>query len=275
MYTVHSIIIHKTLLMDIPTPHNTRTTRVMLWLLGLLTITLIMFVGAKFVNEVRRSKFVGQDITPQTTITVSADGETTVTPDNAELTIGIAEEAKTAEEAQQKSAVKNNVIMTALRSAGIEEKDIKTTSYNVSPMYDYSANGARALRGYTANQDVRVKIRDVGKAGSILTDATKAGANTVSGPDFTLDTATREAAQRTARQDAITKAQEKAHQLAHDLDVSLVRLVNFSESGDTRSIAPSYLTMAEKTDTGGGIAPELPSGENTITTSVTLTYEIH
>lgn len=97
------------------------------------------------------------------------------------------------------------------------------------------------------------------------------GANQVGGINFVIDD--EDAVKEEARKQAIEKAKEKADQIAKDLGVSFGRLVSFYESSGDFPIYRSY--MAE--GVGGGEpapAPEIPSGENKVTVTVNLTYEI-
>src|SRR5690606_38170187 len=99
------------------------------------------------------------------------------------------------------------------------------------------------------------------------------GVTDIYGPNFTVDDETE--LKREARQKAIEDARAKARQLADDLDVRLVRVVSFSENGGgyypmfARGAAMDMAVSSE-----AKAAPELPTGENTITSYVTITYEI-
>ena len=70
----------------------------------------------------------------------------------------------------------------------------------------------------------------------------------------------------------IADAKAKAETLAKSLGVKLVKIINFQESGNY----PIYYAMESKATGGVSSAPvlELPVGEDTITSNVTLTYEI-
>jgi uncharacterized protein YggE len=74
---------------------------------------------------------------------------------------------------------------------------------------------------------------------------------------------------------AIDEAKEKAKVLSKDLGVSLVRIVNFSENGNIPMMYGKGM-MATDSVASAPVAPspELPTGENKITSNVTITYEI-
>ena len=97
----------------------------------------------------------------------------------------------------------------------------------------------------------------------------------VSGLNFQVDK--EENYKKEARRQAIMKARADAETLAHDLGVTLVRVINYSESG---YYPPIYYKGMETMMADGGRggleapSPEVPVGENKITSSVTITYEI-
>ena len=77
-----------------------------------------------------------------------------------------------------------------------------------------------------------------------------------------------------ARSKAITQAQEKAQTLAQQLGVSLVRVTSFNESGaQAYPVMYSMGAMDAKTASVPA-APEIPTGEQKVTSNVSVTYEI-
>ncbi|MCX6764948.1 MAG: SIMPL domain-containing protein, partial [Candidatus Nealsonbacteria bacterium] len=75
-----------------------------------------------------------------------------------------------------------------------------------------------------------------------------------------------------ARDSAIAKAKEKAKELAKQVGVKLGRITNFSEDSNM----PVYYNDASmvKGLGGGSPAPEIQTGQNKITSTVSITYEI-
>ena len=134
-----------------------------------------------------------------------------------------------------------NAVIDSVKKQGVEEKDLKTTGFYISPRYEwYEAgtcipacpNGKRVLVGYEITQSLEVKIRDLSKIGEIIQEATNSGANQVGDLQFTIDKEDELKAQ--ARKDAIDEAKNKAKELASQLGVKLVRITNFSEGGEVR-----------------------------------------
>lgn len=215
-------------------------------------------------------------------ITVEGMGKVTAIPDIATITFSVEEQGTTAKAAQEKAAQKINVALAMLKGElAIAETDIKTTSYTVYPRYNqpqpcYSgvcpAYDQRII-GYSASQNIEVKVRDTDKAGDVLSKLGEAGVSNLYGPMFTIDDI--EVLKAEAREMAIKDAREKAKTLAKDLGVHIVRITGFWENSGGYPV-PYY---DKAMGMGGDIAvesraPELPVGENDIQIMVSVSYEI-
>jgi uncharacterized protein len=245
-------------------------------------VVLAVFLIVKTINTIREYKFIGGGVPTANTITISGEGEVFAVPDIAEFSFSVVEERKVVKDAQDAAAEKINAIIAYLKDNGIEEKDIKTTNYSVYPRYEFEREacplgfncppGKQVLKGFEVNQSISVKVRDTEKAGEILSGIGERGVSNVSGLDFTIDD--EDELLRQARKEAIDKAREKAKELAGDLGVRLVRVVSFSESGGQ----PFFSRLDFAVESVGigktAPAPEIPVGENKITSVVSITYEI-
>jgi len=214
-------------------------------------------------------------------------GEVFAVPDRATFTVTVREEAKEVADAQEAATKKSNDIIAYLKGAGVEEKDIKTINYNVNPKYEweqagscangYCPPGKQTLVGFEVWQMLEVKVQDPKKAGDLLTGVGGRGASEVSGLSFTIED--EDELKSEAREMAIAEAREKADQLAQQLGVSVVRVVGFYEDSYGYPTPYAYgkggmaMDMAAEASVRS-IAPELPTGENKITSNVNVTYEI-
>ena len=68
---------------------------------------------------------------PQQGISVSGQGKVAVTPDIAQLNLGISAQASTVAEAQSQAATAMDKVMSALTSNGVAKKDIQTRVFNI------------------------------------------------------------------------------------------------------------------------------------------------
>lgn len=247
--------------------------------LGMLTLFLIVQV----ITGLAELRFVGSGIHAANTISVEGTGEAVAVPDIATVSFTVRFEEETVAAAQEKATTLMSSALSYLDEQDIDEKDIKTNSYNVYPQYDYiqttclpgvpCRGGEQVLRGYQVSQSVLVKIRDLEAVGTVLGGLGELGVQNISGPNFEIDDI--DAVRAEAREEAIKEAKQKAKELAKDLNVRLVRVVNFWEDGGYNY--PYYEDMyfdGAYTAKGGEFAPEIPVGENEISSRVNITYEI-
>jgi uncharacterized protein YggE len=210
---------------------------------------------------------------PLSTITVSGEGKVFVAPDIAEMTFGIQTGRQpTAAAAMKKLKDGMDKIFTAVKAAGIPEKDISTAHFWLNPVYDWT-DGGQIFRGFEANQSLQVKVRDLDKVSAVLEAATNAGANQAGNVQFTVDDP--EAKRSEARAKAITQAKAKAKELADQLGERLGDVQSFTEGGGGWA-APMMMrgeALAMDAATKEASLP-LPAGEQEIISSVTITYEL-
>lgn len=240
-------------------------------LLSILAVVLIIFVGVRAYNGIIESKYIGNDVYPNRVITVSGTGEVFAKPDIAKISVSVVKTAKTVIEAQAQHTESINKVVKFLKDSGIDEKDIKTTNYNIYPQYDYTHDSGQVFKGYEISQSLDVKIRKIDEAGKIISGVTENGANQIGGVNFVIDD--EDSLKRDAREIAINEAKEKAKQLAKDLHVDLERLISFNESNGGM-MYNTFKGEGMGGDIGPMSAPSIPAGENKISVSVNLTYEI-
>lgn len=264
------------------------------WLVNLLLLALIIYVGSLAYSQLLKSQYIGRDVNAATTISVNGDAHIFAAPDIAIMDFSVKSEAKTVADAIKDNTLKMNAITDAVKKLGVDAKDLQTTNYNISPRYEYVKvltpntlnlpaentqipeyeyipNGKQVLAGYDVTSTLTIKMRDLAKIGDIIQVATNAGANEAGSLQFTIENS--DNLQEQARKQAIDKAKTQAQILANQLGVKLVRIVNFSENGQPiiyRNTAASMKYAAEL----AAPAPTIETGQNEITSSVTITYEI-
>ena len=212
--------------------------------------------------------------TAATTNTVSFSGEGRVVskPDIAKVNLSIVTNALTSKIAQDENSNKSKAVTDYLKKQNIDDKDIKTTGYNIYPQYKYPQYGGQpTITGYQVNQTMEVKVRDLDKVSNILDGVVSAGANVVNQLSFEIDNP--EALKAEARTKAIADAKKKANELKSQVGISLGKIVNFSENTGGYPI-PVYFDAQIKGMGGGDGGPSVPTGENEITVNVIITYQI-
>jgi len=238
-----------------------------------LSLVLIIGVLALGVLAILRERIVSPN---NNQFSVSAEGQIFAKPDIAQINFGVQTRVRQeAAQAVQDGTEKMNDIISAMKELGIEEKDIKTTSFNLRPVYSYPENGERKLSGYELYQQVTLKIRELDKIGETIQVAASNGANQIGNVSFTIDET--DALQAEARAEAIAKAKNKAEEMAEQAGIRLGKIVGIYESSGSSPVFRNDYAY------GGGEAsydksmvaiPDIETGEMEVTVNVTLTYKI-
>lgn len=226
-------------------------------------------------------KMVKNSYPMPTNISVTGNGEATAIPDVGQFSFSVAADGATAAEAQEKSGTKINDILAYLKEQGVEEKDIKTRDYNLSPRYKYESNGCmggwcppgeQVADGFDVSQTVEVKVRDTSKAGALIAGVGEKGATNMSGLAFTVDDT--DAVKAEARTDAIADAKTKAEKIASDLGVEIVRMTSFYEMEGYYTPEPYMSRDMVMNEAAGFDGASMPVGENTTKVQVSVSYEV-
>ena len=205
-----------------------------------------------------------------TTLSLSAHGETQVTPDEATITLGVQTKAGSAGDAMNRNAQRMTAVITALRGAGIAEKDIRTSNLSLAAQYDYAPNTPPRLSGYQASNDVTVTVEDLARLGPAIDAVTTAGVNQIGGIGFGLKSP--RAAEDAARREAVGALKAKAELYAEASGYHVVRLVNLAESGGDgyQPVRPMVMAFAKS-----AAAPvPVSAGELTVRADISAVFEL-
>ena len=211
-------------------------------------------------------------------IQVSGSGVVSLAADTASLQIGVNTRKESVKEAQKENANLMAAVMEAIKKAGIEEKDIMTSQFNVFSSYEYSTSvlGKETRTPYYEVQNtVTVIIHDLSLVGTVLDAVMEAGANTTYGISFSSAQAN-EAYQKAltrAVEDAMTKAKVLSAAAGVELG-ELIRIDATKNSNgyyrETYGITNSYSYAEKMADAGTSIT----GGDLTVTADVVLEYAI-
>ena len=205
------------------------------------------------------------------TMNVNGLGATYLTPDIAYIYIGVHNEGATASEAVEANKSQTNAVIAALKKAGVDDKDLRTTHFSIYPSQQYGPDGTITGTVYMVDNTVYVTVRDLDGLGNLLDDAITAGANSINSIQF--DVADKTEAVKEARALAVKDAQAQAEELANAAGITLGEIQNISYY----DINPMPLYDMGK---GGGGAMEasapvsIQPGQLTVSVSVSIVYSI-
>src|SRR4051794_24362669 len=205
-------------------------------------LTALLLAAAVPSAALAQQSTINQTITG-TRLDISATGDVTRVPDLAIISAGVVTRSATASGALQQAANRMVRVRSALKAAGIEDRDIQTTNINLNPEYSYANNQPPKLNGYSASNQVSVRFRDIANSGKILDALVAEGANSISGPNLTIDKP--EAALDEARAKAVTNGRARGELYARSLGMRIVRVVSISESGGSYPVPPPMPMVRE------------------------------
>lgn len=230
-----------------------------------------LLIAATALTAPASAQTVGQVPIAQdgTILEVSAEGRTTRVPDLVTIRAGVVAQAATAAAALSDNSNRMARVLTALRGAGIAERDIQTSNVGLSPQYRYQDNQPPQIVGYQASNSVAIRFRDVKTAGAILDALVAQGANQIDGPSLSLDNP--DAALDEARADAIKRARARAELYARAAGLSVARIVSIGEASENAG-GPQppvmYMARAKAADA----ATEIAAGERDVTVTVNVRF---
>jgi hypothetical protein len=209
---------------------------------------------------------------PEHTISVTGTGSVVLSPDIADVRVGVSITKPTVKAARAAAAESMSRVLAALKKLGIADRDLQTTILSLQPVYDYSTDGnPPRLTGYLLTNSVAVTVRDLDKVGDVVDDAMTAGATSLDGVTFRVDDPAK--AEEQARQEAIVQAKAKAETLAKGVGVSIGGVASISET--SAPIPYPYYYGGDAAAAGGKSVPTpVQPGMNEVSVTVAVTFLI-
>jgi uncharacterized protein len=207
---------------------------------------------------------------PEARIIVVGEGSVSAAPDYARIRSGVTTRAKTAKEAADVNSRLMTAVIAALQSAGIEQKDIQTSRFSVTPVYASPApNMEQRLTGFAVSNQVTVTIRKIDTVGDILDRLISAGATDAGSVEFLHADVSKTLDQ--AREAAMADARRKAELYARAAGLTLGGVAWVTEDASSAPPMPKAVMMRSAGPAG---PPPISAGEDTLHAHVTVGYDI-
>jgi uncharacterized protein YggE len=199
------------------------------------------------------------------TITVSASGKVTMTPDVARVSLGVAITKPTVKAARAAAATVMTNVIAAVKGLGVADADIQTVGLSLYPQY--ATGSSTKIVGYTLGNQIQITVRDLDKADEVVDTAMAKGATDINGISF--DIADPAKALNDARVAAIAQAQASAAAMATAAHVRLGAIVSIT---DTSQPSPIYYgTMLRA---AADAATPIQAGSQDVAAIVTVVFSI-
>lgn len=200
---------------------------------------------------------------------VQGEGKLNAAPDVATVVLGVETQNASASGAAAENAILMNETISALRAAGIADREMQTSSYSLTTAPEEetkTAGAAPKAPTFIASNLVTVKLNDTGKVGLVLDAAVSAGSNSIQSVSFDIRNPQPE--KDGALTLAIEDARRKAEVAAKAAGVKLGKILEISEGyGYVSAAAPKNLAFSRD-------ATPIQPGEMEVTASVTVTYMV-
>jgi uncharacterized protein len=232
-----------------------KTFRIVIAVLVVLAIAALSGIGRPEAAESASEETQGG-------ITVTGVGRVNTVPDEAEFSLGITTEGRTAAGALAANSTRMRELIEALKAAGVAERDIQTRDVSVGSDYDEAGRSD----DFVASNTVSVLIRDLDRAGAVLDAAAQAGANNVYGPSLTRSN--REGLEAKALEDAVANARKRAETLADAAGVELGAVTAISEAAAAMPGPMEFRAL------DAASSPPIEKGTQEIQATVTVTFAI-
>jgi uncharacterized protein YggE len=205
------------------------------------------------------------------TITISGQGEAKAAPDEALLSAGVTTQARTAAAALSANTRAMNAVFETLRKAGIQDKDMQTSGFSVSPQYS-NDKGPQRVTSYEVSNNVSVTVENLSSLGATLDALVSSGANNIG--DIAFGFRDPKGLMQKARAAAVVDAISRANVIAKAAGVTLGPITSISENGGNYDAPrPMYRMMSAMAATVASPAP-VAAGQESLSDSVSITWEI-
>ena len=242
-------------------------------LIGLIVLMVVLVTASSFAIVSGASDSTDtQKQDEAKTISANGEGKVFVKPDIAYITIGVQTEASDAKVAQKDNAAKMDKVVKAVKTAGIEDKDVQTQQYSISPKYQYNEKPYRQdVVGYTVNNSIKITIRDISKVGDVLDKCVDSGANVTNSIQFSVTDQSK--FYNEALKMAVSNAKGKAEAMASVYDIKLGAPSAISENSSGGVVYQRMENAKMMSASADSASTPIAAGDMEISANVSLTYK--
>ena len=236
-----------------------------LFTLGLVIITMVLVGCAMAAPDTTTVDHV---------ILATGTGNAIGTPDRAQVTFSVQTENTDVKQAQADNAQQMAKVQDALIAAGIPKDGLKTTGYNIYPVYEDSKGLLNPkIKTYQVTNSLTVTLHDVSRTGEIIDIGVANGINQAYSIQFMLSDEQAQVLRTEALKEAVSRARSDADTVAAAMG-NAVTGVQRAEigSGYTPVYFQNYAMDAAAPKAAA--ATPIQSGDITVSATVTITYTI-
>jgi uncharacterized protein len=196
------------------------------------------------------------------------------TPDRAQVTFSVQTEDTDVRVAQALNAVRMAKVHDALLAVGIPRDGLKTTGYNIYPVYEESTGILKPkIKTYRVTNSLTVTLHNVSQTGEVIDTAVANGINQADSIQFMLSDEQAQVLRTEALKEAVSRARADADTISAAMGTTITG-VQKAETGS--AYMPVYFQNYALDSAAPRAAAETPiqSGDITVSATVTIAYTI-
>ena len=210
-------------------------------------------------------------------LSLTGTASTMVKPDKVTVSLGVETTNKTADAALAANSKIMNKVIDALKATGVKDNETSTSSFSISPNYNYSQQSSTASRitGFTVSNTIQIESTNINNTSKWIDAAIAAGTNTVDRIDFALSDKKLEETKNSLIKQAMQDARAKADIVASAAGVRVagIRSINLNELAIQPPPAPIPLAKQSLAASEARPTPII-SGQEKITTNIGIIFLI-
>jgi len=223
-----------------------------------IALLVLVFVGTLGNAQVQPNQ--------QPQINVSGEGKIIVTPDQADITIGVTNNGAEAAEVKKANDAAIDAVIKFLKAQKLPQGDYQTQRVSLNRNYDYT----KKKNVFTASQTIIIHLKDLSKYDALMMGLTDAGVNTINGVSF--KTSKQAQYESEARVKAVAEANKKATDYTTALGQKLGKPLLVTDNTQTYYPPVMHMAMMDKSMAADMPKETLAVGEITITANVNISY---
>src|SRR5918911_1423549 len=216
------------------------------------------------------------------TLSLTGTATTMVKPDKATVSLGVQTTNKTADTALAANSKIMNKVIDALKATGVKDNETSTSSFSISPNYNYSQPSssptASTITGFTVSNAIQIQSTNINNTSKWIDTAISAGANTVDRIDFALSDKKLEETKNTLIKQAMQDARAKADIIASAAGMKVVgiRSISLNNLAIQPPFPPASIPLAKQSLATAEQAKPTPviSGQEEVSTNIAVVFLI-
>ncbi len=199
-------------------------------------------------------------------ISVVGKGTVSGAPDTAKISFKVITKEADAKKAQEKNTLKMNKVIKNIKSKfSIEQSNLQTSQYSLTPRYKYQQNQAPELIGMEVLSELTVRLDDLSKVSELINFLASSEVSEIGTINFQIKDSS--LLEKEALRLAFKDAKEKAETLAKQAKLSINTVKSITES-TAISGGPMPLRMEKMM-----ASPTIESGDISVSATLNVAFK--